>query len=59
MSDLVTQEKNCQTRSKPFAAAMTKLLGHFPAPEAKFRQQAQECPSCKEVYSVKMEATSA
>ena len=37
---------------------MTKLLGHFPVPEAKFRQQAEECPSCKEAYRAKMEATS-
>ncbi|MBA1274471.1 hypothetical protein [Stutzerimonas azotifigens] len=57
MSDRVTQEKNCQTCSKPFTATMTKLLGHFPVPAAKFRQQAEECPSCKEAYRAKMEAT--
>jgi len=58
VSDPVTQEKNCQTCSKPFTATMSMLLGHFPVAEAKFRQQVEECPSCKDAYRAKMEATS-
>lgn len=58
MSDSVTQEKSCQTCSKPFTATMTKLLGHFPQPVATFRKQADECPSCKEASRAQQEAIS-
>lgn len=58
MSDSVTQEKYCQTCSKPFTATMTKLLGRFPLPVAKFRQQPDQCPSCKEEAMAKQEAIS-
>ncbi|EPG9355238.1 hypothetical protein ACKU3Z_030130 [Pseudomonas aeruginosa] len=56
MSDTVIQEKQCKSCSKPFVATMSKLLGSFPVPVAKFRQQPDDCPSCKEASRAQLEA---
>lgn len=56
VSDTVSQEKQCSSCGQPFVATMSKLLGSFPVPVAKFRQQPADCPRCDEASRAQMEA---